>query len=176
MIIRGAETHICRGMDYTATPGDLLLLNAEEAHANRSVLVEYKCIQVNPRSFTRLLPEVAENNRTLFFAEPVVRDPKMFRSFLNLYSMLERNDSHLEQQSKFASAIAMLLHTGDRSNVSVDPIESGSITRVRRYLREHYPENVSLSFLASIANLSPYHLVRVFNHQIGVPPHEYQTQ
>jgi len=54
MILKGTETHICRGSSYTAFPGDMLLLNAGEAHSNRSVCVEYKSIQIHPRSFIRL--------------------------------------------------------------------------------------------------------------------------
>ena len=33
-----------------------------------------------------------------------------------------------------------------------------------------------LEELASLANLSPYHLARVFRDEIGMPPHAYQTQ
>jgi len=29
---------------------------------------------------------------------------------------------------------------------------------------------------ASITNLSPFYLLRVFRKQVGCPPHEYQTQ
>ena len=51
-----------------------------------------------------------------------------------------------------------------------------SIKLVRDYLKSHYAENVSLAQLTSIANLSPFYLLRVFHNQVGFPPHEYQTQ
>jgi AraC-like DNA-binding protein len=178
MILRGSETHISRGSSYTAIPGDLLLLNAGEAHSNRSVCVEYKSIQIHPGSFIRLSPSVSKNDRKPFFTDPVVKDPELFQSFLNLYSTLQGNVSPLEQEFELASAIEILLRDPNIGSldVSVQPVEPSSITKVRNHLREHYSENVSLSRLASIADLSPFHLVRVFNDQIGVPPHEYQTQ
>ena len=174
MILKGTETHICRGSSYTAFPGDMLLLNAGEAHSNRSVCVEYKSIQIHPRSFVRLSHSMSGNNRTPFFADPVVRDPELFRSFLNLYTTLHGNASPLEQESELASTFELLMREPD--DAPVESIEPSCITRVREHLREHYSENVSLSRLASIANLSPFHLIRVFNHQMGIPPHEYQTQ
>src|SRR5215217_2468574 len=152
MILRGSETHTSRGLSYTAFQGDLLLLNAGEAHSNRSVCVEYKSIQIHPRFFSR----ASENNGTPFFAEPVVTDPKLFQSFLNLYSTLQRNASPLEQKSEFASTIDMLFRdpTCEPASASVESIEPSCITRVRNHLKKHYSENVSLSRLASIANLS----------------------
>jgi AraC-like DNA-binding protein len=46
----------------------------------------------------------------------------------------------------------------------------------RDYIKSHYAENVSLSELASFADLSRFHLLRLFRNQMGVPPHKYQTQ
>src|SRR5215211_5987639 len=63
MVLQGTETHTSRGSSYTAVPGDILLLNAGEAHSNRSVCVEYKSIQINPGFFSR----ASENKGPPFF-------------------------------------------------------------------------------------------------------------
>jgi AraC-like DNA-binding protein len=47
---------------------------------------------------------------------------------------------------------------------------------VREYLQDHFHENVTLARLSQIANLSPYHLNRVFCAEVGIPPHQYQAQ
>ncbi len=41
---------------------------------------------------------------------------------------------------------------------------------------ENYADNVSMERLAQIANLSPFHLNRVFCSELGMPPHAFQTQ
>ena len=54
--------------------------------------------------------------------------------------------------------------------------ERCAIRRVKDCLESRYAENVTLQELASVANLSPFHLIRVFREEVGLPPHAYQTR
>jgi AraC-like DNA-binding protein len=54
--------------------------------------------------------------------------------------------------------------------------ERGPVKRVRDCLESRYAENLTLEELARIANLSPFHLIRVFRKEVGLPPHAYQTR
>jgi AraC family transcriptional regulator len=47
--------------------------------------------------------------------------------------------------------------------------------RIIEFIEEHFAENVSLSSLAEIVRLSPYHFVRSFKQSFGEPPHRYWT-
>jgi AraC family transcriptional regulator len=47
--------------------------------------------------------------------------------------------------------------------------------RVVEFMEEHLAETVSLSVLADLARLSPYHFVRSFKQSLGAPPHRYWT-
>ncbi|HEY4491998.1 MAG TPA: helix-turn-helix transcriptional regulator, partial [Acidobacteriota bacterium] len=47
---------------------------------------------------------------------------------------------------------------------------------VREFLKVGYSKNISLSQLTSLTNLDRFYLLRVFANQVGVPPHEFQTQ
>jgi len=67
--------------------------------------------------------------------------------------------------------------------------ESGlpSVTRIRgglpewrqknlaQFIDEHLAEDVSLSSLAELVHLSPYHFSRVFKQSFNMPPHRYLT-
>jgi AraC-like DNA-binding protein len=46
----------------------------------------------------------------------------------------------------------------------------------REYLEDNLGRSVPLEELARLANLSPFHLARVFRDEVGMPPHAYQTQ
>ena len=162
MIHRGRETHVCRGESHVAVAGDLLCVNAEDAHESISVGVEYKSIHIRPALFGPML-----------FTQSIVRDAGMFRRFVDLYSLLESDVRSVEKECELAGAVECLL---SRHNSPIELGESGSVRRVRDFLRSNYATNTSLSDLASIAKVSPFHLVRIFNDQVGVPPHEYQTQ
>ena len=54
--------------------------------------------------------------------------------------------------------------------------EHAAVEGVREYIIEFHSHNLSLAELARIANLSPFHLTRVFARQVGMPPHEFLTQ
>jgi AraC family transcriptional regulator, regulatory protein of adaptative response / methylated-DNA-[protein]-cysteine methyltransferase len=56
---------------------------------------------------------------------------------------------------------------------SEQPPASRRIELVRRYLDEHLDETVTLQRLAQLADMSPFHLQRIFKKQIGVSPRAY---
>jgi AraC family transcriptional regulator len=45
--------------------------------------------------------------------------------------------------------------------------------QVRSYIEEHLAENVSLTELADLARLSPFHFARAFKQSFHLPPHRY---
>jgi AraC-like DNA-binding protein len=181
-ILQGTEITNCRGTNHTARAGDLLLINAEEAHSNQSVGSEYRLIKVRAKTLQRIARDLGEPALTApYFPELVVNDPLLFRRLLNLHLTLEQNTSGLEQESEFFSTMGLLLtptNMGYRARrvATKAGSEDVYVRRVRDYLRSHYAENVSLTQLTSLTNLSPFYLLRVFHNSAGFPPHEYQTQ
>lgn len=181
-ILQGTEITNCRGKNHTARAGDLLLINAEEVHSNQSVGSEYRLIKVRTTSLQRIARDLGEPALTApYFPELVVNDAAIFRLFVNLHLKLEKNVSALEQESAFLSFTRLLLARthkdyGARLTTTKVGSEDVCVRRVREYLRSHYAENVSLTQLTSLTNLSPFYLLRVFHNSAGFPPHEYQTQ
>src|SRR5713101_493961 len=47
--------------------------------------------------------------------------------------------------------------------------------RVTQYMEEHLTEDITLSVLAEVANLSPYYFSHAFKESFGVPPYRYLT-
>jgi AraC family transcriptional regulator len=52
-------------------------------------------------------------------------------------------------------------------------LTSSLLRRVITYIEEHLAEELSLSELATVAHLSPYHFARLFKASTGLPPHRY---
>jgi AraC family transcriptional regulator len=46
---------------------------------------------------------------------------------------------------------------------------------VAAYIEEHLAEQISLSVLAQLVRLSPYHFCRAFKTSFGIPPHRFHT-
>jgi AraC-like DNA-binding protein len=108
----------------------------------------------------------------------VVVDSGALASLCALHIILEQSASTLERESRLLGTILTLLsrHATAPAPAHEPGREPGAVERVRRYLHEHYAENPALGDLATLAGLSPYHLLRVFRRTTQLPPHAYLTQ
>ena len=179
LMLEGTEVTTCRGTSHTAIPGSVVLINADEVHSSRSIKTEYRIIKVRTKALKQIaLALVGRHHESPCFPELVINDRLVYRQLLDLHLKLEQNVSALEQESEFITSIGLLLtrHTKDRFVPQSTGKEPHYVKLTRDYLRSHYAENVSLAQLTSITKLSSFHLLRVFRHQVGCPPHEYQTQ
>jgi len=52
-------------------------------------------------------------------------------------------------------------------------LDRTTLKRVSTYIEEHLAEELSLSEIATVASLSPYHFARLFKASTGVSPHQY---
>ncbi|TMD64193.1 MAG: helix-turn-helix transcriptional regulator, partial [Chloroflexi bacterium] len=52
-------------------------------------------------------------------------------------------------------------------------LDRATLRRVSTYIEEHLAEDLSLSELAAVAYLSPYHFARLFKASTGFAPHQY---
>ena len=179
LLLNGSETTTCRGGSHTALAGDLLLINADEIHSSKSNAVEYRLMKLKVKTIAEIASELFSRRlERPHFPELIVKDRLLFRTLLNLHLELEQKTSSLEQESRFVAAVSLLLARTARRRFLLPRgrDEHHQVEVVRDYLKANYAENVSLADLTSIANLSPYYLLRVFHKQVGCPPHEYQTQ
>jgi AraC family transcriptional regulator len=52
-------------------------------------------------------------------------------------------------------------------------LDKATLRRVSTYIEEHLAEDLSLSTIALVAHLSPYHFTRLFKASTGFSPHQY---
>lgn len=57
-----------------------------------------------------------------------------------------------------------------------DGLSKAKLQQVTEYIQEHLHQEVKLIELAAIAQISPYHFLRLFKNSLGVTPHQYILQ
>jgi AraC-like DNA-binding protein len=181
VIIDGAEKVKYRGTTYFAPVGSVVTINPGEAHANWAADEggwTYQVFYPTVRLLQQAASEVGQFRQTPCFRDPVIQDPVLFQRLCRLHRLLEQPASLLERESHLLLALVQLVgrHARDFGSMPAIGRENRAVQQVKDYLEAHSWQNPSLSQLAQIAHLSPFHLNRVFRRTVGLPPHAYLTQ
>lgn len=181
VIVRGVEEIKHRETVYAAPAGSIILINPGEPHSNYSIDAQgfaYRTFYPSAELLGQINHDITGQARAPWFPTPVVQRSPVFGSLLRLHVKLERTDSALEQESEFISVMAQLFAAHGSGGLPAPPAdgERRYVRVAREYLEANYAENVTLRQLASVSDISPFHLLRTFHEVVGLPPFEYQTQ
>jgi AraC-like DNA-binding protein len=175
VVTGGAEQYRYRGVQHRTGPGEIALLNPDEAHDGCRAVDEgwrYRVMYVPTGAFTALDPDRPHHPT---FHDSVVHDPALAAAFVTVHDALG-GASTLEREEGFLQLLAGLATRHGRDQpLRRDGREPGPVARVRTYLDDHLAETVPLARLAEIAGLHPLSLIRAFRRTVGMPPHAYQT-
>lgn len=171
-----------RGDRHVIGPGDLIVLNPEEAHAGGPAAGSwtYRALYLRPALMREIMAEFpAASPASPVFAGDVVRDREVTALLRRFHRLSESpGPSALELQEHLAGALMLLAgrHAAPAQQPRPPGREPTAVRLTREYLQEHAAENVTLRTLARFAGLSAFHLSRVFREAVGMTPHAYQTQ
>jgi AraC-like DNA-binding protein len=179
----GALGFYYRGENVVAPVGSINLANPGEPHTGHAAIERgwtYRMFYCDLDLLRHVASEIAGKSRDLpFFEKGVIHDDDLAHRIRHLHLTLEQADTpKLEQESRILDMLTQLIlrHADDRPVLRSTGEEHQAVRRAREYIEAHYAENISLEQLADVAYLSPFHLVRVFHDEIGLPPHAYLTQ
>ena len=170
-----------RGSSLGVPVGSLSIIHPGEMHsardpADRRKTANYRLMYVGTDLLREAASEVAGRATSEPFFSPIVLDGELVGRFLRLHASLGEPASELERGSRLMSVLTQLVlrHAGTGPRYDPPARAPGAVELVREYLHDNYAQNVSLEELARQANLSPYHLNRIFSREVGLPPHRYQ--
>ncbi len=182
-ILNGAEQFMTGGTNYVARRGQLLMMNPMQVHDGGPACddgYQYQIMFIAPEIFGDLVAELSPKSTGLpFFGNHVVDDPELHLQLQSLHRMfrpdLHQTTGQLERDSQLLySAARLALRHADAPPFSYQPgSEDKRVRAVIDYMADHLDANISLDELASLTGLSRFHLLRVFRHATGLPPHTY---
>lgn len=176
---QGAVATRHRGARHRAGPGDVLLLNPGELHTGEPAHAEgWTHVMCYPS--VDLMRRVADALRGRPGAAPVLPapalwDPALANEVLRVLRGLGRPGDSLRQESTFLELLTGLLTRHARVPIRRVPLRGlhPAVRRVREYLHAHFTGPVTIADLAEVAQLSPFHLIRMFHARVGLPPYMY---
>jgi AraC-like DNA-binding protein len=179
----GLATPRYRGDTHVIRPGDLVVLNPEEAHAGgppAEVSWTYRALYPRPDLMREIMAEFPGDRPTMpEFGGDVVRDREVAARLRRFHRLSEPPESStLEREVYLAEALVLLVgrHAVPPHAPRPPGLERRGVRLSREYLQEHAADNVTLEAVARFAGLSAFHLCRVFREAVGMTPHAYQTQ
>lgn len=178
----GTHEVVYRGTTYTTAPGSLILAQPGETTECGPTIGEgrtFRAMHLPPSLLQDVATTLANRPAQMpVFPNLVVPATYFVTWFLRIHARLEAPVSRLEHSSLLHNLLAQLILSYATSPPPQPPLgdEQRSIQRVREYLHDHAADNITLDDLAGIANLSSFHLNRVFRHTFGIPPHAYHIQ
>lgn len=181
VIERGAYQFYHRGNILYIEEGQIVLINPTEVHGGEPVDNmgwKYRMLYPSITLMQKIAHEITGADWTIpHFSSPIVEDPIVARQILHLHHVLEKSDNRLKRDTAMRVALGSLIlrHAENQAIDCCMTTERDAVKRVREYLETYYEANTSLDELAVIAGLSPFHLVRVFKDETGLPPHTYLT-
>lgn len=180
VILRGAEGFSYRGARHTAPAGSVVLIDPGEVHTGEAAAVggwRYRMLYPS----VELVRSTAGGGGTPSFRSAVVDDPELARLLVTAHRALEGPDP-LARSSLLAGALSALVHRhasarppARRPTSALDAARP-AVRLALELLHADLTASPPLADLAAAAGLSPYHLLRVFRAETGLPPHAYLTQ
>jgi AraC-like DNA-binding protein len=178
----GAESFAYRGRHEAAGAGTLAVIHPGELHTGGPLGGQgwrYRALYPTPTLIEQTVAEMGGKGGSLpFFREPVIVDPELFREFVHMHQRLEHNAPLLERESWLIWALSRLIERYADPVQEVRPPKPArrDVSLMVDYLHDNLPANITLEELASLTQLSKFHLVRLFRAEMGLPPHTYLNQ
>lgn len=164
--------------------GDVAIIPADISHrCNWNTSVQFMVLAIEPELLKQVGIDWVKSDRIELIPQfMTVQDALVQGIFSTLKAELETGGfggTLLVDSLKTALAIHLLRNyctTTPKLFSYSDGLPWAKLTLVTDYINAHLHEELTLTKIAAIAQISPYHFLRLFKHSMGVTPHQYILQ
>lgn len=175
---QGTKRFVAGGLHEKTGAGTILVLPPDIAHhggADDEHGCAYRAFYPGPTLLRRLLadlPGVRLPSRALTF-----RHPALYQDLLATHHLMTAGTPLLVRQEKLTTTLGRVLaHVGRSDPATAPAVSHAAIRKVRDYIEAHADQDVDITRLAGLVDLSPSHLMRSFRQQTGIPIHAHLTR
>ncbi|WP_261856970.1 AraC family transcriptional regulator [Photobacterium sanguinicancri] len=182
VIETGAQRFYRTGGHHVAPQDTIILVNADEVHSGHSATEggwAYRAMYPLPKQLEQLTKDLyLPSYGAPYFPNAVISDPELANQLRLVFNTLENSENRLLRETLIYDTLVKLMgkHAKSRLNPNLETKAQKQLLLVKEFLDDYPQADVSLDELAKLAAISPYHLVRSFQKEFGLPPHAYQIQ
>jgi len=165
------------GTVFTGDTRTSVIIQSGEPHGSVAVADEQTALRtfyIDEKTMQEAAAAIWHRGGTVAFRDPWLRDAATVETLHAAHRALD--DGGLEGEVAFCAAIEQLVrrHAAPTGTPRMPPHCNGRMERVRDLLVARVAENVRLDELAAAADMSRFHLIRLFRRRYGVTPFAYQ--
>lgn len=182
VVEQGKSSYFHRNTTELIGPGTIALINPGEIHAcnpQPGSVWTYKMFYIEDELIRTIASELSgHDEEPPLFTAAIIDRPWLYQALLRLYTVILTSENTLEKDIWIHKTLSQLLldHSHRHHSRQLPERSFQATQRAYEYLMANISENISLQQLSSVAGLSAYHLLRVFQHRYGLPPHMFQIQ
>lgn len=161
---------------------DVVLINPGEVHAcnpQSGSILTYYMLYVDSELVQQVVSDLTGKAESdFYFSTPIVRDNNLYRGLNNLGLSMLRSGNKLEIESNIYETLSEIVLKYGAKDYHPATLNNAAemVWKGYDYLLDNLSRNVSLQELSALSGLSPYHFLRAFRSQFGLPPHTWQLQ
>lgn len=181
-IEQGAMRFRYLGENQVAPAGHVNLVVPGEVHDGHGATDEgwaYRMFYLRPEALMEAAKTLMPTPNLPNFRMGVINDPALARCIHNTHVALESPDtSAMEKETRLFWLLSHWIsrHADERGAWSRTLSAHQAVDRAKEYIQASYGQDLTLGELGKAAGLSPFHLLRVFEKDLGITPHAYLTQ
>lgn len=183
VVLSGALSFRPKSPSDVVLSGHIMVIHPGEVHTGRCVGEDgckYRMFYVHPTFLLELHQHLSgKTAHSLFFRNQRIKDDNTAGLLHSLHVAIEKSKAPaIEKESRLIEAMTHLLvrHATPRPFVFQETLNRKYVRTAKEFIEEHYKNNLSLKEIARAVNTSPFHLLRMFKAETGLPPHAYLTQ
>ncbi|MBY4678099.1 AraC family transcriptional regulator [Marinobacterium arenosum] len=175
----GVQLYSNRNRRYALAPNSLALVNPDEVHegfARDERGYQVHVLRLEPELVSELHAALAERHGELWFSQPLVEDPLLYRRLLQLHGQARQAELQpLAWQAEYLDCMEQLFarYAALRPLQINDGLSPAQLARLRDYLMADLAGKHRLEELAALFGLSSYQFLRRFRASVGMTPHAY---
>lgn len=184
VVEQGVGMFECRGEAVFATENSVFINNPYEVHTGGSYSdksVSYRAFYLDESFVAESFGIENEQAKQIRFSEKKIQDPTFAGKILDIHLRSESQaqfgrplqDFSIESNFVQTFGAFFLQHAKVGLKENSFAKDRLNVSKAVEYLHDNLIENVTLKKLAREVGLNPFHLIRLFEQSVGLPPHQY---